>query len=102
MGFTISKTGFEFDYESWYPLNRIVGGTLYPGLMVTVALIYRILHFGIYISEFCILTVLFFASNTTLVAYFFGKEIWNTGSDLSLQFYSPFVLGTYQVCCLFL
>ncbi|KAK8681318.1 hypothetical protein V6N13_053722 [Hibiscus sabdariffa] len=53
--------------------------------MVTIALIYRILHFlrfSIYISELCALTALFFTLNTTLVAYFFGKEIWNTGVEL--------------------
>ena len=43
-----------FDSESWYPLGRIIGGTLYPGLMVTAA----------------------------VVAYFFGKEIWDTGAGL--------------------
>ncbi|KAL4281730.1 hypothetical protein GQ457_03G030800 [Hibiscus cannabinus] len=66
-----------FDYESWYPLNQIVGGTLYPGLMVTVTLIYRILHFlcfAIHISEVCVLMAPFFALNTTLVVYFFGKR----------------------------
>ncbi|KAE8702155.1 Dolichyl-diphosphooligosaccharide--protein glycosyltransferase subunit STT3B [Hibiscus syriacus] len=74
-----------FDYESWYPLGRIVGGTLYPGLMVTAVLIYRILHFlrfAVHIREVCVLTAPFFASNTTLVAYFFGKEIWDTGAGL--------------------
>ncbi|CAN1266750.1 Dolichyl-diphosphooligosaccharide--protein glycosyltransferase subunit STT3B [Linum perenne] len=74
-----------FDYESWYPLGRIVGGTLYPGLMVTAALIYwtlRFLRFAVHIREVCVLTAPFFASNTTLVAYFFGKEIWDTGAGL--------------------
>ncbi|MFQ6649005.1 hypothetical protein Gotur_022880 [Gossypium turneri] len=74
-----------FDYESWYPLGRIVGGTLYPGLMVTAALIYRLLHFlrfAVHIREVCVLTAPFFASNTTLVAYFFGKEIWDSGGGL--------------------
>lgn len=34
-----------FDSESWYPLGRIIGGTLYPGLMVTAAIIYWTLRF---------------------------------------------------------
>ncbi|CAL9031806.1 unnamed protein product [Prunus brigantina] len=74
-----------FDSESWYPLGRIIGGTLYPGLMVTAALIYwtlRFLSFAVHIREVCVLTAPFFASNTTLVAYFFGKEIWDTGAGL--------------------
>ncbi|KAK8946839.1 Dolichyl-diphosphooligosaccharide--protein glycosyltransferase subunit STT3B [Platanthera zijinensis] len=74
-----------FDYESWYPLGRIVGGTLYPGLMVTAAFIYwtlRFLRFAVHIREVCVLTAPFFASNTTIVAYFFGKEIWDAGAGL--------------------
>lgn len=34
-----------FDSESWYPLGRIIGGTLYPGLMVTAALMYWTIRF---------------------------------------------------------
>ncbi|EPS67017.1 hypothetical protein M569_07758, partial [Genlisea aurea] len=74
-----------FDSESWYPLGRIIGGTLYPGLMVTAALIYwtlRFLRFSVHIREVCVLTAPFFAANTTLVAYFFGKEIWDSGAGL--------------------
>ncbi|KAL9257943.1 Dolichyl-diphosphooligosaccharide--protein glycosyltransferase subunit STT3B-like protein [Drosera capensis] len=74
-----------FDSESWYPLGRIIGGTLYPGLMVTAAIMYwglRFLRFMVHIREVCVLTAPFFASNTTLVAYFFGKEIWDTGAGL--------------------
>ena len=33
-----------FDSESWYPLGRSIGGTIYPGLMSTSAIIYWILH----------------------------------------------------------
>ncbi|XP_068646986.1 dolichyl-diphosphooligosaccharide--protein glycosyltransferase subunit STT3B-like isoform X2 [Aristolochia californica] len=74
-----------FDFESWYPLGRIVGGTLYPGLMVTAGAIYwvlRFLRFFVHIREVCVLTAPFFASNTTLVAYFFGKELWDSGAGL--------------------
>ncbi|KAL5993439.1 Dolichyl-diphosphooligosaccharide--protein glycosyltransferase subunit stt3b [Asimina triloba] len=74
-----------FDSESWYPLGRIIGGTLYPGLMVTAAFIYwtlRFLRFAVHIRDVCVLTAPFFASNTTLVAYFFGKEIWDSGAGL--------------------
>ncbi|KAF2296822.1 hypothetical protein GH714_005585 [Hevea brasiliensis] len=74
-----------FDSESWYPLGRIIGGTLYPGLMVTAAIIYwtlRFLRFAVHIREVCVLTAPFFASNTTIVAYFFGKEIWDSGAGL--------------------
>ncbi|XP_071696577.1 dolichyl-diphosphooligosaccharide--protein glycosyltransferase subunit STT3B [Rutidosis leptorrhynchoides] len=74
-----------FDSESWYPLGRIIGGTLYPGLMVTAAIIYwglKFLRFAVHIREVCVLTAPFFASNTTIVAYFFGKEVWDSGAGL--------------------
>ena len=29
-----------FDSDSWYPLGRVVGGTVYPGLMMTSSIIY--------------------------------------------------------------
>merc|ERR1712001_223395 len=29
-----------FDDRAWYPLGRIIGGTIYPGLMVTSAIFY--------------------------------------------------------------
>ncbi|CAK7327884.1 unnamed protein product [Dovyalis caffra] len=75
----------ELLIQSWYPLGRIIGGTLYPGLMVTAAIMYwglRFLRFAVHIREVCVLTAPFFASNTTLVAYFFGKEIWDSGAGL--------------------
>ncbi|KAI4319255.1 hypothetical protein MLD38_032878 [Melastoma candidum] len=86
----LTKHGFAefwnwFDSESWYPLGRIIGGTLYPGLMLTAALIHKVLQFlsfYVHIREVCVLTAPFFASNTTLVAYFFGKEIWDSGAGL--------------------
>ncbi|XP_037479979.1 dolichyl-diphosphooligosaccharide--protein glycosyltransferase subunit STT3B [Triticum urartu] len=74
-----------FDHESWYPLGRVVGGTLFPGLMVTAALLHRLLRalsLAVHIREVCVLTAPFFAANTTLVAYAFGREIWDSGAGL--------------------
>merc|ERR1719177_78812 len=33
-----------FDDRAWYPLGRIIGGTIYPGLMVTASAIYHALN----------------------------------------------------------
>ncbi|KAI3517888.1 hypothetical protein L1887_17109 [Cichorium endivia] len=74
-----------FDSESWYPLGRIIGGTHYPGIMVTAAIIYwalKLVRFALHIREVCLLTAPVFASNTTVVAYFFGKELWDSGAGL--------------------
>merc|ERR1719393_860946 len=33
-----------FDYESWYPLGRPVGTTIYPGMQITSVVIKRTLN----------------------------------------------------------
>ena len=33
-----------FDDRAWYPLGRIIGGTIYPGLMVTASFFYHLLN----------------------------------------------------------
>lgn len=46
-----------FDERAWYPLGRIVGGTVYPGLMLTSGTIHWILHainIPIHIRDICV------------------------------------------------
>ncbi|KAL0214891.1 hypothetical protein P9112_007075 [Eukaryota sp. TZLM1-RC] len=67
-----------FDSESWYPLGRIVGFTVYPGLMWTTALIYKILHFFhifLEVRHVAVFLAPLFASFTVIVAYLLTKEI---------------------------
>jgi len=67
-----------FDQMSWYPLGRIVGGTVYPGLMWTAGAVYhafRYFNFTVDIRNVCVLLAPWFASNTAIVTYFFAKEI---------------------------
>lgn len=69
-----------FDEGSWYPLGRIVGGTIYPGLMVTAAAVYWVLNafnITVQIRNVCVLLAPWFASNTAIATYFFTKEAWN-------------------------
>ena len=69
-----------FDPESWYPLGRIVGSTLYPGLMATSGLIYWILEkisFPTDIKHICVFLAPVFSAFTSIVAYLFTKEITN-------------------------
>ncbi len=46
----VSEGAYEFwnwfDAESWHPLGRVVGGTVYPGLMFTAAALYKVQHVG--------------------------------------------------------
>lgn len=74
-----------FDAESWHPLGRVVGGTVYPGLMVTAAAMYNILTkltLWVKLRDVCVLTAPFFAGNTALVAYQFGKLLQGPGTGL--------------------
>eukprot|EP01100_Stratorugosa_tubuloviscum_P015335 TRINITY_DN8745_c0_g1_i1.p1 TRINITY_DN8745_c0_g1~~TRINITY_DN8745_c0_g1_i1.p1 ORF type:complete len:722 (+),score=330.85 TRINITY_DN8745_c0_g1_i1:40-2205(+) len=69
-----------FDEYSWYPLGRIIGGTVYPGLMVTSAIIYWVLnffHLNMKIRNICVFLAPLFASNTAIVTYLFGKEVFD-------------------------
>eukprot|EP00698_Gefionella_okellyi_P007423 TRINITY_DN180_c0_g1_i1.p1 TRINITY_DN180_c0_g1~~TRINITY_DN180_c0_g1_i1.p1 ORF type:complete len:745 (-),score=182.80 TRINITY_DN180_c0_g1_i1:412-2646(-) len=74
-----------FDEDSWYPLGRIVGGTVYPGLMFTAAGVYWILNalsLTVNIRNVCVLLAPFFASNTAVVTYLLGKEARDEATGL--------------------
>lgn len=67
-----------FDAASWYPLGRVVGQTLYPGLMMTAFLMHKCLNFvGILvdIKDICVFTAPIFSAFTALAAYGFTKEV---------------------------
>jgi len=74
-----------FDEQAWYPLGRIVGGTVYPGIMFTAAFVYWTLHalnITIKIRNICVLLAPFFSSLTALSAYLFTSEIRNPSAGL--------------------
>ncbi|OMJ22395.1 Dolichyl-diphosphooligosaccharide-protein glycosyltransferase subunit stt3 [Smittium culicis] len=67
-----------FDSDSWYPLGRVVGGTLYPGIMVTSAAIYKILltlGLPVDIREVCVFLAPLFSSFTAIAAYLLTNEV---------------------------
>lgn len=83
-----------FDDRAWYPLGRIIGGTIYPGecgpavrafppprlgLMVTSVLIHNLLHainFTLDIREVCVFLAPLFSSFTVLATYLLTKEVY--------------------------
>ncbi|XP_068706949.1 dolichyl-diphosphooligosaccharide--protein glycosyltransferase subunit STT3A [Montipora foliosa] len=74
-----------FDDRAWYPLGRIIGGTIYPGLMVTSAVLYHILnffHITIDIRNVCVFLAPLFSSLTTLVTYHLTKELKDASAGL--------------------
>jgi len=74
-----------FDDRAWYPLGRIIGGTIYPGLMLTSAVFYHIVHFlnmTIHIREICVFLAPLFSSLTVLVTYHLTKELKDCSAGL--------------------
>ena len=67
-----------FDSETWYPLGRVIGGTVYPGVMITASSMYWILqamHIPIDIRDVCVFTAPLFSAFTAITSYLLTKEI---------------------------
>jgi dolichyl-diphosphooligosaccharide---protein glycosyltransferase len=61
-----------FDPTAWYPLGRVVGGTVYPGLMATSGIIYSFLHainLPVDIRNICVLLAPGFSAFTAFATY---------------------------------
>ncbi|KAL3100846.1 hypothetical protein niasHT_025758 [Heterodera trifolii] len=74
-----------FDAFAWYPLGRIIGGTIYPGLMLTSMFIHRflnLLNVTVDIREVCVFLAPLFSSFTVFVTYLLTKEVQSEGAGL--------------------
>ncbi|KAK0476598.1 oligosaccharyl transferase STT3 subunit [Armillaria novae-zelandiae] len=74
-----------FDASAWYPLGRVVGGTVYPGLMATSGVIYNILHalnLPVDIRNICVLLAPGFSALTAWATYMFTKEMKDASAGL--------------------
>ncbi|KAF8585405.1 glycosyltransferase family 66 protein [Ramaria rubella] len=74
-----------FDPTAWYPLGRVVGGTIYPGLMATSGVIYNILHalnLPVDIRNVCVLLAPGFSALTAWATYMFTKELKDESAGL--------------------
>ena len=74
-----------FDPTAWYPLGRVVGGTIYPGLMATSGAIYNILHalsLPVDIRNICVLLAPVFSAFTAWATYMFTKEMKDESAGL--------------------
>lgn len=74
-----------FDERAWYPLGRIVGGTVYPGLMVTAGSLHWVLnalHFTVHIRDVCVFLAPIFSGLTAIATYLLTKELWNARAGL--------------------
>lgn len=85
-----------FDQRAWYPLGRIVGGTVYPGLMITSGGIHWVLHalhIPLHIRDICVFLAPIFSGLTALATYLFTKEIWTPGAGLFAACFIAIVPG---------
>ncbi|KAH9034583.1 Oligosaccharyl transferase STT3 subunit [Lactarius pseudohatsudake] len=74
-----------FDPTAWYPLGRVVGGTIYPGLMATSGVIYNLLHslhLPVDIRNVCVLLAPGFSALTAWATYMFTKELKDESAGL--------------------
>jgi dolichyl-diphosphooligosaccharide--protein glycosyltransferase len=74
-----------FDDRAWYPLGRIVGGTVYPGLMITSGSIHYVLsllNIPVHIRDICVFLAPVFSGLTAIATYFLTKELWSPGAGL--------------------
>jgi len=72
-----------FDTEVWYPLGRHVGSTVYPGMMVTSAAIYRLLpRLGapMSLNDICVLVPAWFACAATFFTFLLTYEVFRSGN----------------------
>ena len=86
----LSKEGFYntwnfFDSFTWYPLGRVIGGTMYPGLIFTAGAVWNLLnwmHIPIDVQEVCVFTAPVFAAFCALATFLFMREVRGTGAGL--------------------
>ncbi|TRM58829.1 glycosyltransferase family 66 protein [Schizophyllum amplum] len=74
-----------FDPTAWYPLGRVVGGTVYPGLMATSGVIYnflRAINLPVDIRNICVLLAPGFSALTAWATYMFTKELKDESAGL--------------------
>ncbi|KAF2480516.1 Oligosaccharyl transferase STT3 subunit-domain-containing protein [Neohortaea acidophila] len=97
-----------FDDRTWHPLGRVTGGTLYPGLMVTSGVIYKVLRFLTFpvdIRNICVLLAPGFSGLTAFATYLLTSEMSDSPSagllaaifmGISPGYISRSVAGSYD------
>lgn len=75
-----------FDDRTWYPLGRVTGVTLYPGLMVTLGAIWHVLRnylaLPVDIRNICVLLAPAFLGLTAIFTYYLTKEMKDSNAGL--------------------
>ncbi|KAL8489729.1 hypothetical protein ACS0TY_025084 [Phlomoides rotata] len=75
-----------FDDRTWYPLGRVIGGTVYPGLTLTAGSLWRILNslnVPLSVETVCVFTAPIFSAFAAWATYLLTKEVKGAGAGLT-------------------
>eukprot|EP00245_Coleochaete_scutata_P013789 TRINITY_DN5711_c1_g3_i1.p1 TRINITY_DN5711_c1_g3~~TRINITY_DN5711_c1_g3_i1.p1 ORF type:complete len:777 (-),score=168.48 TRINITY_DN5711_c1_g3_i1:459-2789(-) len=75
-----------FDPETWYPLGRVIGGTVYPGLSLTAYYMWRVanaLNIPLSVETVCVFTSPVFSMNAAWATFLLTKEVKGAGAGLT-------------------
>ncbi|KAF3441878.1 hypothetical protein FNV43_RR15793 [Rhamnella rubrinervis] len=75
-----------FDDRTWYPLGRVIGGTVYPGLTLTAGTIWWILNslnIPLSVETVCVFTAPVFSALASWATYLLTKEVKGAGAGLT-------------------
>lgn len=75
-----------FDDRTWYPLGRVIGGTVYPGLTLTAGTMWWLLHsvnIPLSVETVCVFTAPVFSAFASWATYLLTKEVKGPGAGLT-------------------
>ncbi|XP_054778758.1 dolichyl-diphosphooligosaccharide--protein glycosyltransferase subunit STT3A-like [Prosopis cineraria] len=75
-----------FDDRTWYPLGRVIGGTVYPGLTLTAGTLWWILNslnIPLSVETVCVFTAPIFSAFASWATYLLTQEVKGPGAGLT-------------------
>ncbi|KAJ0640305.1 putative dolichyl-diphosphooligosaccharide--protein glycotransferase [Helianthus annuus] len=75
-----------FDDRTWYPLGRVIGGTVYPGLTLTAGTMWKVLqmlNIPLSVETVCVFTAPVFSAFAAWATYLLTKEVKGVGAGLT-------------------
>lgn len=75
-----------FDDRTWYPLGRVIGGTVYPGLTLTAGTLWwtlNSLNIPLSVETVCVFTAPIFSALAAWATYLLTKEVKGAGAGLT-------------------
>ncbi|CAL9027804.1 unnamed protein product [Prunus brigantina] len=75
-----------FDDRTWYPLGRVIGGTVFPGLTLTAGTLWWLLNslnIPLSVETICVFTAPIFSAFTSWATYLLTREVKGAGAGLT-------------------